>query len=69
LIDALGGDLSNPVWNYRAQLCVFTPHRVIQPDMISAMSLARPIYPFRRIYAPPRFKARMTWGTICSWRV
>jgi serum/glucocorticoid-regulated kinase 2 len=24
LIDALGGDLSNPVWNYRAQLYVFT---------------------------------------------
>lgn len=22
LIDALGGDLSNPVWNYRADLCV-----------------------------------------------
>jgi serum/glucocorticoid-regulated kinase 2 len=22
LIDALGGDLANPVWNYRADLCV-----------------------------------------------
>jgi serum/glucocorticoid-regulated kinase 2 len=22
LIDALGGDLGNPVWNYRADLCV-----------------------------------------------
>jgi len=22
LIDALGGDLSSPVWNYRADLCV-----------------------------------------------
>ena len=25
LIDALGGDLSNPVWNYRADLCVSEP--------------------------------------------
>lgn len=24
LIDALGGDLSNPIWNYRAQLCVLS---------------------------------------------
>jgi serum/glucocorticoid-regulated kinase 2 len=24
LIDALGGDLANPVWNYRADLCVAT---------------------------------------------
>ena len=23
LIDAMGGDLSNPVWNYRADLCAF----------------------------------------------
>lgn len=25
LIDALGGDLANPVWNYRADLCVPLP--------------------------------------------
>lgn len=25
LIDALGGDLSSPVWNYRADLCVSEP--------------------------------------------
>lgn len=27
LIDALGGDLSNPIWNYRADLCV---HSIIK---------------------------------------
>lgn len=70
LVDALGGDLSKPEWNYRADLyvdqlvtlLVFADHNLI------AMCLVHLPLLYLHICAQPNvFKGKMTWGTIFSW--
>jgi hypothetical protein len=55
LVDALGGDLANPVWNYRADLWVVVTARGILygsrvPNSLIAMSRAHQTFLF-----PPTF--------------
>jgi hypothetical protein len=70
LIDALGGDLSNPVWNYRAQLSVFTLYYSLALDDLTLFLVMFPvplIFLSRRICVLLRFKDKMTWGMIYLW--
>ena len=72
LIDAMGGDLSSPVWNYRADLYVFSEYLFANSSFRSfqVMSRERPIFQF-----PPtcvlqqQFKVKTIWVMIYSWGV
>lgn len=70
LIDALGGDLSNPIWNYRAQLYVLIHPNFYVPrvtkTVIPATSLVHPTYLFHHTFVPLQSKVMMIWEMIYS---
>jgi hypothetical protein len=74
LIDAMGGDLASPVWNYRADLCVnpscnrglslpfqTCAHTATCRELLTSQSHLT--CEQQRLYMD-----RMTWVTTCSWQ-
>ena len=75
LIDALGGDLAKPEWNYRADLYAHIPifHDCqSSPDLGCLYSLAMsPVHPpsrYQHICGQPNAcKGKMIWAMTFSW--
>ena len=67
LVEALGGDLSKPEWNYRADLYVSSSSFVVGGNvnlLLSAMSRVHPIFLCRHICGQPSpYKVKRIWAT------
>lgn len=70
LVDAMGGDLASPVWNYRTTLYA-VPIRTLGHVLttgLTAMCHAPQISPYLLTYVPLLpYTARKTWEMTCLW--
>ena len=69
LVDAMGGDLANPIWNYRTTLYAL-PFRSIELGLTTetATCHAHQISPSLLTYVPLQlYTARKIWEMTCSW--
>ena len=66
LVDAMGGDLANPVWNYRTTLYAPRFPSAYPLTPLAVTCRAPRISRFLLIYVPPpRYTAGKTWETTC----
>lgn len=70
LVDAMGGDLANPIWNYRTTLCA-APFTILGRPLtipLTATCRARPTSLSRLTYVPLQpYTARKIWEMTCLW--
>lgn len=71
LVDAMGGDLPTPIWNYRATL--YAIRSTILAHSLTGLAVtcrAHQISPSLLTYVqPPSCTAKKTWEMTCLWHV
>ena len=76
LVDALGGDLAKPEWNYRADLYVQISVRVLLPPnrrthcspLLPAMYPVHQLLQYQPIYARHNaYRGKKIWAMTFSW--